>query len=89
MLALKSRQGVDWSPHSPDLNPCDFWLWGYLKSLVYKPMPSNLAALIERIKSECQKIPSDMIRRSVLSMKKRAGLCVKVSGGAIEGKKIV
>ena len=52
-------------------------------------MPSNLAALIERIKSECQKIPSDMIRRSVLSMKKRAGLCVKVSGGAIEGKKIV
>ncbi|GFY00190.1 uncharacterized protein TNCV_2835471 [Trichonephila clavipes] len=22
-----------WSPQSPDLNPCDFWLWGHLKQL--------------------------------------------------------
>ncbi|GFX52349.1 uncharacterized protein TNCV_4323671 [Trichonephila clavipes] len=22
-----------WPPRSPDLNPCDFWLWGYLKPL--------------------------------------------------------
>ena len=21
-----------WPPRSPDLNPCDFYLWGYLKS---------------------------------------------------------
>ncbi|GFS30552.1 uncharacterized protein TNIN_326051 [Trichonephila inaurata madagascariensis] len=24
-----------WSPRSPYLTPCDFWLWGYLKSLLY------------------------------------------------------
>ena len=89
MLALKSRQGVDWAPHSPDLNPCDFWLWGYLKSRVYKPMPHNLMALVERVKLESENVPREMIRRSVISMKKRAGLCVKVSGKAIEGKKIV
>ncbi|KAF8791010.1 hypothetical protein HNY73_005947 [Argiope bruennichi] len=23
------------SPRSPDLNPCDFWLWGFLKDRVY------------------------------------------------------
>ncbi|GFU07433.1 histone-lysine N-methyltransferase SETMAR [Trichonephila clavipes] len=23
-----------WPPRSPDLNPCDFWLWGHLKQLV-------------------------------------------------------
>ena len=89
MLALKSRQGVDWAPHSPDLNPCDFWLWGYLKSLVYKPMPNNLTSLVDRIKMECQNIPVEMIRRAVLSMKRRAGHCVKVSGRAIEGRKII
>ncbi|GFW33252.1 uncharacterized protein TNCV_2859301 [Trichonephila clavipes] len=22
-----------WPPRSPDLNPCDFWLWGHLKQL--------------------------------------------------------
>ena len=25
-----------WPPRLPDLNPCDFWLWGYLKNLVYR-----------------------------------------------------
>ncbi|GBN77327.1 hypothetical protein AVEN_215415-1 [Araneus ventricosus] len=24
-----------WPPRSPYLNPCDFWLWGYLKDVVY------------------------------------------------------
>ena len=25
-----------WPARSPDLNPCDFWLWGYLKDCVYR-----------------------------------------------------
>ncbi|GFX99874.1 uncharacterized protein TNCV_259111 [Trichonephila clavipes] len=25
-----------WPPRSPDLNPCDFWLWGHLKQLCQK-----------------------------------------------------
>ncbi|GFU87571.1 uncharacterized protein TNCV_2934931 [Trichonephila clavipes] len=25
-----------WPPRSPDLSPCDYWLWGYLKSQVYR-----------------------------------------------------
>ena len=30
-----------WPPRSPDLNPCDFSLWGTLKSKVYNPRPST------------------------------------------------
>lgn len=26
---------VFWSPRSPDLTPMDFFLWNYLKNLVY------------------------------------------------------
>ena len=70
MHALKSRKGVAWSLNSSDLNPCDFWLWAYLKSLVHEPMPHSLPSLIERIRTVCQDIPQDMIRRSILSMKK-------------------
>ena len=43
MLALKSRQGHFWAPSSPDMNPCDFYLWGDMKEKVYKPMPTNNA----------------------------------------------
>ena len=52
-------------------------------------MPPNLMALVDRVKDECKNIPGDMIRRAVLSMKRRSELCVKVSGRAIEGKKVV
>ncbi|GBM75493.1 hypothetical protein AVEN_183809-1 [Araneus ventricosus] len=32
-----------WPPRSPDLNPCDFWLWSYLKDVVYGGPIANLA----------------------------------------------
>jgi hypothetical protein len=32
-----------WPPRSPDLTPCDFFLWGYIKDLVYvPPLPRTL-----------------------------------------------
>ena len=30
---------------SPDLNPCDFFLWGYLKSKVYSNRPQSIEEL--------------------------------------------
>ena len=44
-----------WPPRSPDLNPCDFYLWGYLKSVVYYPLPKTLDDLKENIKREIKK----------------------------------
>ncbi|GBN36265.1 hypothetical protein AVEN_57767-1 [Araneus ventricosus] len=36
---------VHWPPYSPDLNPCDFFLWGHMKDLVYKKKPTDLINL--------------------------------------------
>ena len=33
------RRQVEWPARSPDPTPCDFFLWGYLKSRVYKSPP--------------------------------------------------
>ncbi|GBM98968.1 hypothetical protein AVEN_181010-1 [Araneus ventricosus] len=30
---------IDWPPYSPDLNPCDSFLWGYIKDKVYAGNP--------------------------------------------------
>ncbi|KAJ4437726.1 hypothetical protein ANN_17871 [Periplaneta americana] len=35
----------EWPSRSPDLNPCDFWLWGYLKDRVYQGNIRSLADL--------------------------------------------
>ena len=43
---LISRRHIpEWSPHLPDLNPPDFYLWGFLKDHVYQNNPQTIAEL--------------------------------------------
>ena len=41
-----------WPPRSPDLNPCNFYLWCYFKSLVLNPLPKTLIDLKAKISKE-------------------------------------
>jgi hypothetical protein len=34
-----------WPPHSPDLNPSDFYVWGSTKSAMYRDRPGILNEL--------------------------------------------
>ena len=52
-------------------------------------MPKDLSTLNERVKTECNRLSNELIRKAVLSMKIRATLCVKAKGKGIEGKKII
>ncbi|GFV37595.1 uncharacterized protein TNCV_4982171 [Trichonephila clavipes] len=45
-----SRQFIHlWPPRLPDLNPCDFWLWGHLRQLVNCDQPRTLPDLKDSI----------------------------------------
>ena len=72
MLALKARRGESWAPSSPDLNPCDFFLWGYMKELVFKPLPTSLHQLKEKITLTFKNIPEPMVQKAIYGMKKWA-----------------
>ncbi|GFU56809.1 uncharacterized protein TNCV_2539791 [Trichonephila clavipes] len=48
---LISRFGpVNWLPRSCDLTPLDYFLWGYVKSLVYADKPQTLDHLEDNIR---------------------------------------
>ncbi|GFY24278.1 putative transposable element [Trichonephila clavipes] len=48
---LISRFGpVNWPPRSCDLTPLDYFLWGYVKSLVYADKPQTLNHLEDNIR---------------------------------------
>ena len=57
--SIKTAQGrIETEYHikpsrSPDLNPLDFFLWGYLKDRVYGNKPEDLQALKTNIVQEC------------------------------------
>ena len=48
-ISRKPINGIDWPARSLDLNHCDFFLWGYLKSKVYCPKPRTLDDLENNI----------------------------------------
>ena len=65
VIALHHPHG--WPPRSPDLAPCDFFLWGYLKSKVYATAPLNLEDLKQRIISKWDAIKQtpQLVRRAI------------------------
>ena len=44
-----TKEQPEQPPRSPDLTPCDYFLWGHLKSKVYLTPPQDVEELRERI----------------------------------------
>lgn len=76
----------DWPPCSPDLNPCEFFLWGYLKEMIYSSPLDDVVSLRERIAVEFASVKSDtdLIKRVVRSLERRNVLCSEKSGKYVE-----
>ncbi|GFW97825.1 transposable element Tc3 transposase [Trichonephila clavipes] len=63
---LISRFGpVNWSPRSCDLTPLDYFLWGYVKSLVYADMPQTLDHLEDNIRRVIADIRPQMLEKVI------------------------
>ena len=78
---------TEWPPRSPDLTPCDFFLWGYVKDRVFRSPPPSLEALRQRIEQEFNALKEDpgMVRRAMADMRRRANTCVQRNGRHVEG----
>ena len=57
--------GQSWPAHSPDLNPCDYFLWGYLKACAYRPKQLDTDMLLRNIKGEVKKISQETCRHVI------------------------
>ncbi len=89
---LKSKFGnkfIDknmWPPRSPDLNPCDFFLWGFLKNKVYNPLPKTLDDLKANIEREIKNISKNILEKVFENFEERCKLVISAEGGHIEIK---
>ncbi|GFW93164.1 transposable element Tc3 transposase [Trichonephila clavipes] len=63
---LISRFGpVNWPPRSCDLTPLDYFLWGYVKSLVYVDKPKTLDHLEDNIRRVIADIRPQMLGKVI------------------------
>ncbi|GFV54825.1 uncharacterized protein TNCV_3683501 [Trichonephila clavipes] len=54
-----------WLPQSPGLNPCKFWLWGYLRDVAFSAPISDLAEFKSRIEQHFLNVNPETLRSVV------------------------
>jgi len=75
---------IPWPPRSPDLSPLDFFLWGYIKNIVYAEKIKNIQHLQERITSAIENVTRDMIQKMSQETEFRLDVSRATNGAHIE-----
>ena len=73
-----------WPPNSPNLNPSDYFLWGYLKDRVYENNPQTTEVLKDNIRIEIRQIPQEMLNGFVDNFNVRVAAVIQQWGAWIE-----
>ena len=81
---ISKNGAVGWPPRSPDLTVPDFFLWGFLKSTVYRTPVPSLAVLKRRIRRAIKKVPVATLQASMQSVVSRCRECVHRRGGHLD-----
>ena len=83
-----SENRITTFPHpaySPDLAPCDFWLFPKLKELLAGNKCSCVQDLSKAVNSELRGIPKEEYRAASDKWRKRLQLCIQRGGEYFEG----
>jgi hypothetical protein len=76
---------VAWPPRSPDLTPLDFFVWGFIKRIVYATQPTDIDDLKERINYVATElITPDFLANVRRDWNLRIHQCLHVNGEQFE-----
>jgi len=73
-----------WSPHSLDLNPPDFYLCGYLKNRMYGNNPQTIPNLKAAITAAIRAIPREECMRVIENTAHRIQMCLQHRGAHLQ-----
>ena len=75
----------NWPPWSPDLNPLDYHVWGYMKTVVYAQQLNTREELLQRILRAARSIKNAaVLRKFTSSLVTRDRKCIQADGGHFE-----
>jgi uncharacterized protein YheU (UPF0270 family) len=70
-----------WPPLSPDLTPPDYFIWGYLKQVVYSNRHQTIEDLKQNIEVAMWNISEETLKKIVRNMVTRVNTCYAENGG--------
>ena len=78
------RGAIDWSARSPGLTLTDFFLWSYLKEIVYKSRPRNLSDPKQSIITAFSVLDSDLCEKVCETVPETLQKCIDAHGHQFE-----
>ena len=84
-IAERNIATLEYPPYSPDLAPCDFFLFSKIKSVLKRTHFSDIDSIKMAATTELKKIPENAFQRGIESSKRRMYKCFKVEGNYFEG----
>jgi hypothetical protein len=81
---LGRRGPHEWPAWSPDLTPCDFFLWDWAKEEVYHTKPTTLNELEDRIRHVLTNVPQEFLQKSVENIPHRLQRLVQNASAYVE-----
>jgi hypothetical protein len=79
VFGVRSISSDIWPAHSPDFNPCNFFLWGSLKDKVYSSNPRT-EELKENNRMEISNIAAEHLQKVNQNLFRRCEECLRVEG---------
>ena len=70
----------EWPPSSPDLNPCDYYLWGRMEAIVNNHAHKSLQALKRAILRSWNDLDHEEVARACNNFPERLKMCIKARG---------
>ena len=77
---ISKNSDFAWPPRSPDLTAPDYFLWGYLKGLVYVNKPQTIQQLKQNIHAEIRNLEPETLRSVMENALERANICQQENG---------
>ena len=68
----------------PDLNPLDFFLWGYMKEEIHRAQPGSIAEVKQLIENFIASITEDLLQRVTGQFVSRIRRCIEANAGVFE-----
>jgi hypothetical protein len=75
---------IGWTPRSPDLDPLIFFLWGYVKNIVYRVKINDPQHLKTCVKNAVATVTPNMLQATWNEVEYRLDICRATKGAHIE-----
>ena len=73
-----------WPPSSPDLNPLDYGIWGYVEAKACATPHSNVESLKASVDREWAAMPEAYVVKTCRSFRRRLEAIIASNGGHFE-----